>query len=100
LFAAFPDAQYEIQRTIAAEELVVQEWCFSGRLTGQLEVGPVAGTFPPNGRSVRLRGVTIYEVQGANITRETVYLDNTNCAVELGLAVCTKRRYRTARSAS
>lgn len=86
LFAAFPDSDFEVLRTIAGEAVVVQEWRFSGRHTGPLlSAGPVPGAVAPTGRQVRLRGVSIYEATGGKIVRETMYLDNATWAVELGV---------------
>lgn len=85
LFTEFSDEDFEVLRTIAGKSVVVQEWRFSGKLTGQLDIGPVPGSFAPTGRNVRLRGVTIYDVEAGRITRETMYFDNATWAVELGV---------------
>lgn len=86
-FAGFPDMDFEITRTIAAESVVVLQWTFTGHNTGSLEP-PVFGRYiEATGRTIRLRGVSIYDVNEGCIHRETLYIDFATLWVELGIEV-------------
>ena len=84
-FMAFPEMDYEVTRTIAAEEVVVTEWIFTGTNSEPL-LPPI---FPQRraatGRTIRLRGVSIYDVSEGLIERETSYIDFATLMVELGV---------------
>ena len=58
-FAAFPEYDYEVTRTIAAAEVVVTQWVFIGTHTESL--GPPVFDEPvaPTGRTIRFRGVSV-----------------------------------------
>ncbi len=86
-FKAFPEYDFEVTRTIAAEGTVVTEWIFTGTNTGAL--GPPAFMLPASqtGKTVRLRGVSFYDIKDGLIQRETVYIDLATLMVELGLGV-------------
>jgi hypothetical protein len=78
---------YEVTRTIAAETVVVTQWTFTAANTGPL--GPPAFESPrePTGRTIRLRGVSIYDVSEGLIQRETTYMDLATLMVELGVTL-------------
>ncbi|HEY85213.1 MAG TPA: SnoaL-like domain-containing protein [Chloroflexi bacterium] len=84
-FAGFPEMDYEVTRTIAAAEVVVTQWIFSG--VNAAELG--APVFDPpavaTNRVIRFRGVTVYDVSKGLIQRETTYLDLATLVVELGV---------------
>lgn len=86
LFTAFPDSDFEVTRTITGEEVVVQEWIFTGTNTGRFELLGVAGSASrgPTGNTVHLRGASIYDISGGLVQRETIYLNNATLAVEKG----------------
>jgi steroid delta-isomerase-like uncharacterized protein len=86
-FEAFPEMDYEVTRTIAAETVVVTEWTFTGTHDGPL--GPPASWEPlqPTGRTIQLRGVSVYDVHDGLIQRETTYLDLATLMVELGVTL-------------
>ncbi len=86
LFSACPDGDLAVTRTIAGAEVVVQEWTFSGTHTGRTERWAFGGHLhkQPTGSQVRLRGVSIYDIIGGLIQRETIYLDHATLLVELG----------------
>jgi predicted ester cyclase len=86
LFSACPDGDLMVTRTIAGAEVVVQEWMFSGTHTGQAEHWTLRAQrhIQPTGRKVRLRGVSLYDIVGGLIQRETIYLDHATFLVELG----------------
>jgi steroid delta-isomerase-like uncharacterized protein len=81
-FAGFPEMDYEITRTIAAEEVV-----FTGTNTGPL--GPPAFGEPikPTGKTIQFRGISVYDVSDGLIQRETTYLDLATLMVELGITL-------------
>jgi steroid delta-isomerase-like uncharacterized protein len=86
-FAGFPEMDYEMIRTIAAEEVVVTEWVFTGANTGPLDPPVFEDRREPTGRTIRLRGVSIYDVSEGLIQRETTYIDLATLMVELGVAL-------------
>ena len=83
--AGFPEMDYEVTRTIAAEDVVVTQWIFTGthaeRLGPPIFDPPVA----PTGRTVMFRGVSIYDIDQGLIQSETSYMDLATIMVELGV---------------
>ena len=67
---AFPERDYEVTRTIVAEEVVVAQWS-----------EPVQ----PMGRTICFRGVSFYDLDAGLIRRETTYIDLATVLVELGV---------------
>ena len=86
-FAGFDEIDYEVKRTIAAEEVVVTEWVFTGTHTGPLGPPVFEERLDPTGRTIQFRGVTIYDVADGLIERETIYMDLATLIVELGVDV-------------
>lgn len=84
-FVAFPDLDYQVTRTIAAETVVVTQWTFTGTNSGPLGVPLPGASASPLGSTVRLRGVSIYDVSAGLIQRETAYIDLATLLVELGV---------------
>jgi len=83
-FEAFPDMDYQVTRTIAAENVVVTQWTFTGTNSGP--VPPIlTSQSDPTGKTIRLRGVSIYDVNDGLIQRETNYMDLGTLLVELGI---------------
>lgn len=83
--AGFPEMDYEVTRTIVAEEVVVTQWIFTGTHTGPLEPPVFERRMNPTGRTIRFRGVSIYDVSDGLIQRETMYMDLATLMVELGV---------------
>ncbi len=83
-FAGFSEMDYQAIRTIAAEEVVVVQWTFTGAHDGTL--GPPVFNEPlaPTGKTIQFRGVTVYDVKEGLIQREATYLDLATLMVELG----------------
>lgn len=83
--AGFPEKDYEVTRTIAADEVVVTQWVFSG--THEKPIGPPIfdPLVEPTGRTIMFRGVSIYDFSGGLIKRETTYIDLATIMVELGV---------------
>lgn len=83
-FAGFDDSDYEVTRTIAADDVVVTEWVFTGTNTGPLGPPVFEQRLEPTGRTIQFRGVTLYDVRDGLIQRETIYMDLATLIVELG----------------
>ena len=86
-FAGFPEMDYQVIRTIAAAEVVVTEWVFTGTNTGPLESPVFEERRKPTGRTICLRGVSIYDVSEGLIQREATYIDLATLMVELGVTL-------------
>ena len=84
-FAGFPEMDFEVARTIAAESVVVVQWTFTGTHSGALEPQVFSRQIAPTGRTIRLRGVAVYDVREGLIQRETLYIDYATLWVELGV---------------
>jgi hypothetical protein len=76
---------YQVTRTIAAKDVVVTQWTFTGSHAGPLGPPILEKTVEPTGRTIRFRGVSIYDIGSGLIQRETVYLDFATLLVELGV---------------
>ena len=85
-FKAFPEMDYEITRTIAAEQVIVVQWSFTG--THAYSLGPPVfdPPLPATGKTIRIRGVSVYDLQDGLILRETMYIDLATLWVELGVS--------------
>jgi predicted ester cyclase len=86
-FASFPDMDYQVTRTIAAETVVMTQWVFMGTNSGYLTASVFGREIEPTGRTIRFRGVSVYDVQGGLIQRETLYMDLATLFVELGVTL-------------
>ena len=86
-FAGFPEMDYEVTRTIAADEVVVTEWVFTGTNDGPLDPPVFEERKAPTGRTIRIRGVSIYDVSDGLIRRATTYMDLATLMVELGVTL-------------
>jgi steroid delta-isomerase-like uncharacterized protein len=86
-FASFPEMDYQVTRTIAAETVVVSQWVFTGTNSGPLTAPVFGQDMDPTGKTIRLRGVSVFDVQDGLIQRETLYLDLATLFVELGVTL-------------
>jgi predicted ester cyclase len=86
-FASFPDMDYQVTRTIAADAVVVTQWVFMGTNIGPLTAPVFGRDLEPTGRTIRLRGVSIYDVHEGLVRHETLYLDLATLFVELGVSL-------------
>ena len=66
---------------------MVTEWIFTGNNTGPLVPPIFEERVEPTGKTIRLRGVPVYDIAKGSITRETVYIDLGTLIVELGVEV-------------
>ena len=80
LFAAIPDFEMKIDRTLAQESQVLVQWRASGTFSG----APLMGV-DPTGRRIELRGLDWLEVEGELITRNTAFADGAALARGMGL---------------
>ena len=81
----FPEMDYEVTRTIAAEEVVVMQWVFTGTHNEPLGPPIFDPPVPPSGRTIMFQGVSIYDLRAGLISRETTYMDLATLMVELGV---------------
>jgi steroid delta-isomerase-like uncharacterized protein len=84
-FAAFSEMDYEITRTVAAESVVVSQWIFTGTHDGVLGSPIFNESQEPSGKTIRIRGVSFYDVNDGLIQKETMYIDLATLWVELGV---------------
>jgi predicted ester cyclase len=82
-FAGFPEMDFEVTRTIAAEDVVVTQWIFTGTHNGRIEPPIFSQGLEPTGRTIRFRGVSVYDVSHGLIQREMLYIDLATLMVEL-----------------
>jgi steroid delta-isomerase-like uncharacterized protein len=85
LFAAFPEMDYEVTRTIAAAAVVVAQWTFTGTQSQPLGAPIFEPVLAATGRTIRLRGISVFDLAGGLIQRETTYIDLATLLVELGV---------------
>ncbi len=86
-FKAFPDGEFEPTRTIAGEQVIVVQWTFSGTHKQTLGEPIMTPDLSATDRIVCFRGVSLYDIKGGLITRETTYLDLATIMVELGVTL-------------
>ena len=84
-FGAFSEFDYEVTRTIAAETVVVIQWTFTGMQDGVLGIPIFDPPQEPTGKTIRLRGVSVFDIDNQLITKETMYIDLATLWVELGV---------------
>jgi steroid delta-isomerase-like uncharacterized protein len=81
VFAAFPDASFEIVSIgDTGGGLVAWQW-----LARATNTGPLADGNPPTGRSLTLPGASFTQVEGDKIRSEQVYHDRKTMDEQLGL---------------
>ncbi len=86
-FAAFPEMDFDVTRTIAAEKVIVAQWVFMGTHTEPL--GPPVFDPPQEstGKTIHLRGVSVFDIEANLIKKETMYIDLATLYVELGVSL-------------
>ena len=80
LFAAFPDFEFQVERTTSVADTAAVQW----RATGTFRGAPFQG-IEPTGRRVDIRGCDFIDVVDGKITRNTAYYDGAAFARGLGL---------------
>ena len=85
-FNAFPNEyDFEVTRTIVADEVVVAQWIFTGTFSGAMEPPVFEKRVEPTGQTMQFRAVSIYDIHDGLITRETLYMDLATMIVEMGI---------------
>lgn len=82
--AAFPEYDWQVTRTIAAEEVVVTQWVFSGTHEAAIDAPIFDPPLEATGKTISIRGVSFYDIKDGLIERETLYIDLATLIVELG----------------
>ncbi len=77
--ASFPDLRFEITDTVAEGDRVAIAWRMRGTQTGSM------GSYPPTGRCVDVRGMTVYYFRDGRITGHRQVVDRIAVAQQLGL---------------
>jgi steroid delta-isomerase-like uncharacterized protein len=78
-YAAFPDATYQVLRTISdSEGMAACEWVFKGTNTGPL------GKFPATHRGVEVQGASILQLEGNKIAWLHGYYDRQHLLKQIG----------------
>jgi len=85
-FAAFPEMDYEVTRTIAAENVIVTQWTFTGTQANPLGAPVFDPPQESTGKTIRIRGVSVYDIEAKLIQKETMYIDLATLWVELGVS--------------
>jgi len=83
--AGFPERDFEVIRTIVADEVVVAEWVFTGTHSAALGPPVFADIVEPTGKTIRFRGVHVFDIHDGLIRREAMYMDQATLIVELGI---------------
>ena len=84
-FQAFPEMDFQVTRTIAAEEIIVMQWIFTAVNDGPI-IPPIAETtVPATGKPIRFRGVSIFDLKDGLIEHESMYVDFATFWAELGV---------------
>jgi steroid delta-isomerase-like uncharacterized protein len=86
-FSAFPQRDYHVTRTVAAEEVIVTQWAFSGTHLGPLSHPIFGSPIEATGKTICFRGISVYDVRDGLIQRETTYMDLSTLFVELDVTV-------------
>ncbi len=84
-FKGFSEMDYEVTQTIAAETVVVVQWIFTGTHDGTLGIPVFDPPLEPTGKTIRLRGISVFELNDLLLQRETMYIDLATLWVELGV---------------
>jgi steroid delta-isomerase-like uncharacterized protein len=81
LFAAAPDLEVRVERTIRDRDTVAVQWRMEGHFTG----GPLFNGVQATGGEVRMRGCDVFEVRDDLVVRNTAYQDGLELARSLGM---------------
>ena len=83
-WAAFPDLSFQITKTIATGDHVVDTWIGTGTHTGPM-MTPTGATVPPTGLKGSIPGVDVLEFKDGKMVRAEVYFDTMGLLAQLGL---------------
>ena len=79
--AGLPDLEVTVGRVVQSGDLLIWEWTYSGTYTGQFP-----GAAKGEGQQVTLDGVSVMELDGELIAKETLYYDNQSFLSQIGAA--------------
>jgi predicted ester cyclase len=83
LVAAFPDAQFTVDRIVAQDACICAEVTFEGTHTGPL--ASPTGTIPPTRREVTFPYCLVMRTRGEQIAEVHEYFDRVELMTQLGL---------------
>jgi ketosteroid isomerase-like protein len=81
LFAAIPDLEMSVVRTVRERDTVVVEWRGRGTFTG----GPLYNGVQATGTEVQMRGCDVFEVRDDLIVSNTAFADGLELARSIGM---------------
>jgi len=81
----FPDFRFRTDQPFGHGRLVCFQWTFTGTHTAPLP-GPGGKAIPATNKPVRIRGCSVYTVEGGEITERRLYFDQLEFLQQLGLA--------------
>ena len=84
-FKGFPDMDFQVTRTIAAEGVVVTQWVFTAVNDGPITPPIAERPLQPTGKPIRFRGVSIFNLVDGLIQFESMYIDFATFWAELGV---------------
>jgi predicted ester cyclase len=78
----FPDAHWQVDEMLVANDTVVTRWTGSGTQTGELAGNP---SIPPTGKKVSVMGVWIHRLLGGKIAESWDVWDTLGMLQQLGV---------------
>ena len=77
-FDSFPDINFDIESAISDGNYVAITWIMTGTNLGKI------GGFPPTGKSIKTKGVTIYHFEKGKVCGHSQVFDRTTVMKQLG----------------
>jgi steroid delta-isomerase-like uncharacterized protein len=81
MFATFPDFKLETKSLLASGDRAAAEWVMTGTFLGEIK----SAGLKPTGKSFSVRGVSMFELNGEKVRRETDYYDGVTFLRQIGL---------------
>jgi steroid delta-isomerase-like uncharacterized protein len=81
LFAAMPDLEMHVERTVRDRDTVAVQWRARGTFTG----GPLFNGVQATGAEIRIRGCDVFDVRDDLIVRNIAFQDGLELARSLGM---------------
>ena len=81
----FPDFRFRTDQPFGHGSLVCFQWTLTGTHAAPLP-GPGGKAIPATNKPVRIRGCSVYTVEGGEITERRLYFDQLEFLQQLGLA--------------
>ena len=86
LLTGYPDLNFDTRRSFGTDKQIATEWIMSGTHTGDTM------RFKATGKKFSIPGVSILEIQGGKIVRETDYWDMCSLLRQLALMPSTGQK--------